>query len=160
MQVRTCIIFCALIFSSVLEAGEAVSISKHELLYNARVFEARDRGDLARLALEKLTAARPDSPEALLELGELNLRIPDMRAAEEVLSRLNKRFPGSAATRTFAIEYRFATRDRLQLASLRRLIQLGRAAEAQRELDRLFPEGAPGGMLSIEYYRMLASTPV
>ncbi|WP_198683628.1 cellulose synthase subunit BcsC-related outer membrane protein [Peristeroidobacter agariperforans] len=128
-------------------------------MHNARVWETRDRGDLARLALEKLASARPDSPEVLLELGELNLRLSDIRAAEHVLERLNRRFPASAFATTFAIEYRFATRDRLQLASVARLIQTGHGEEARRQLDQLFPNGAPGGMLSTEYYRLLAGTP-
>ena len=159
MQARIFIALCALIAGGVVEAQKSLPLAQDELLRRARVWEVRDRGDLARLALEKLTAARPDSPEALLELGELNLRLPDMRAAEQVLSLLNKRFPGSTAARTFAIEYRFATRDRLQLASIRRLIQMGRETQARTELDRVFPEGAPGGMLGIDYYRLLASTP-
>ena len=148
-----------LIVGGVLHGQQFSPPAQNELLRRARVWEVHDRGDLARLALQKLTAARPDSVDALLELGELNLRLPDMRAAEQVLSSLKQRFPGSAAARTFEIEYRFATRDRLQLASVRRLIQMGRATEARKELDRLFPEGAPGGMLGIEYYRFLASTP-
>jgi cellulose synthase operon protein C len=159
MQTRILIAFCWVIVSSALEAQEPLPLAQDELLHRARVWEVRDRGDLARLALEKLAAARPGSTEALLELGELHLRLADIRAAEQVLSVLNQRFPGSEAARTFAIEYRFATRDRLQLASIRRLIQVGRETQARKELDRLFPEGAPGGMLSIEYYRILASTP-
>ena len=159
MQARLLIALCALIASSVLEAQKSLPLAQDELLRRARVWEVHDRGDLARLALEKLTAARPDSTEALLELGELNLRLPDMRAAQQVLSLLNRRFPGSAAAQIFAIEYRFATRDRLQLASIRRLVQMGRESQARKELDRLFPDGAPGGLLGIEYYRLLASTP-
>lgn len=159
MQARIVIALCALIASSVLEAQESLPLVQDELMHRARVWEARDRGDLARRELEKLAAAQPGSADALLELGELNLRLADMRAAEQVLSLLNKRFPGSPEARTFAIEYRFASRDRLQLASVRRLIQMGQEAQARQELDRLFPEGAPGGMLGIEYYRFLASTP-
>lgn len=160
MQARALVIVCAnLLAGAVLAAQQPLPLVQEELMRSARTWEAHDRGDLARLALEKLAAARPDSAEALLELGELNLRMPDIAAAEKVLQRLNTRFPGSQAARTFATEYRLATRDRLQLASIQRLVQVQRLVEARSELDRVFPEGAPGGMLSIEYYRLSASTP-
>lgn len=159
MQARALLASCTLLASSMLVAQESLPTAGDELLHNARVWEARDRADLARLALEKHAAARPDSPEALLELGELNLRMSDMRAAGQVLERLNARFPGSSQARTFAVEHRFATRDRLQLASVARLIQTGREEEARQQLDELFPGGAPGGMLSTEYYKLLAGTP-
>jgi Tfp pilus assembly protein PilF len=140
-------------------AQPALPLAHEELLHSARTWEARERGDLAILALQKLVAARPDSSDALLELGELYLRLPDIAAAGRVRELLEHRFKGSTAAKTFEIEYRFATRDRLQLASLQRLRQLDRGAQLRSELQRLFPAGAPGGMLSIEYYRLLANTP-
>src|SRR5882724_2430483 len=93
--------------------------AEQELIHNARFWEARGRGDLARLALKKLVAARPDSPEALLELGELDLRLNEFADAAQVASELARRFKGSASAREFATEYRIATRDRLQFASIR-----------------------------------------
>jgi len=129
------------------------------LLHSARLWEARQRGDLAQLALKKLVAARPDSAQALLELGELDLRIRDYQDAAQVVDQLVQRFPGSATERTFALEYRIATRDRVQLASIRRLIELKRTGEARAALDRLFVGGVPAGALGIEYYELLAATP-
>jgi predicted Zn-dependent protease len=129
------------------------------LLHSARLWEARQRGDLAQLALKKLVAARPDSAEALLELGELDLRIRDYQDAAQVVDQFVQRFAGSASERTFALEYRIATRDRVQLASIRRLIELKRTAEARAALDRLFVGAVPTGALGIEYYELLAATP-
>src|SRR5215510_8439010 len=86
-------------------------LASDALMHSARTWEAHDRGDLARLALEKLVAARPDSPEVLLELGELHLRMADMAAAERVLRTFEARFKQSPQARTFATEYRLATRD-------------------------------------------------
>src|SRR5687768_4009753 len=123
------------------------------------MWEARHRGDLARLALEKLVTARPDSPDALLELGELNLRMSDFVAAERVLLQLEQRFKDSAATRSMRTRYRLSTRDRLQWLAVQRLAQLERGREVRRELDRLFPEGAPEGPVGIEYFQLLAGTP-
>jgi tetratricopeptide (TPR) repeat protein len=129
------------------------------LLHSARLWEARQRGDLAQLALKKLVAARPDSAQALLELGELDLRIHDYQDAAQVVDQFVQRFAGSATERTFALEYRIATRDRVQLASIRRLIELKRTTEARAALDRLFVAGVPTGALGIEYYELLAAMP-
>jgi predicted Zn-dependent protease len=134
-------------------------LANQELIHNARFWEAHDRDDLAQLALKKLVAARPDLPEALLELGELDLRLNDFAAAREVESELARRFPGSESARDFATEVRVATRDRLELASIRRLIEIGRTSEARAQLKRVFPQGPPGGALGIDYYLLLAQTP-
>jgi predicted Zn-dependent protease len=128
------------------------------LLHSARLWEARQRGDLAQLALKKLVAARPDSPQALIELGELDLRIRDYADAAEVVQQLDQRFAGTPADRNFTLEYRIATRDRVQLASIHRLIELRRTAEARAALDQLFAAGVPTGDLGIEYYELLAAT--
>lgn len=135
------------------------SIAGDELLRSARLWESRQRGDLARLALEKLVSTRPDSPDALLELGELHLRMSDFVAADHVLRTLEKRFPGSAPTRSMSTQYRLATRDRLQWLSVQRLAQLDKGEDVRRELKRLFPDGAPVGSIAIDYYRLLARTP-
>ena len=135
------------------------TIAGDELLQSARLWELRQRGDLARLALEKLVTARADSAEALLESGELNLRMSDFAAADEVLRRLEQRFAKSAATRSMGLQYRLATRDRLQWLAVQRLAQLDQGEKVRRELRRLFPDGAPEGSIAIEYYRLLAVTP-
>ena len=158
MSWRPLIVACALAVGTA-SAQSTLPLAQDELLLNARVWEARDRGDLAKLALEKLVAARPDSPAALVELGELHLRMAEIPAAQRVLAELETRFPNSPEAKTFATELRFATRDRLALASVQRLIQVDRGADARSELNKLFPDGAPGGALGIEYFRLLASTP-
>src|SRR5262245_59160247 len=104
---------CAATLAGPLFAAESPTPASDALLHSARMWEARDRGDLARLALEKLVAARPDSPEILLALGELNLRMVDVPAAARVLETLQRRFPQSESTRAFATQYRLATRERL-----------------------------------------------
>jgi thioredoxin-like negative regulator of GroEL len=135
------------------------SIANDELLQSARMWEARQRGDLARLALEKLVTTRPDAPDALLELGELNLRMSDFAGAERALAQLEQRFKDSPATRSMRTRYRLATRDRLQWLAVQRLAQLGKGREVRRELDRLFPQGPPEGPVGIEYFQLLAGTP-
>jgi predicted Zn-dependent protease len=129
------------------------------LIHSARLWEIRDRGDLAQLALQKLIAARPDSPQALVELGELDIRIGELGGAAQVLSQLQRRFKDSQAARDFEIEYRLSTRDRLQLALVRRMIQMGKARQALESLRALFPNAVPDNAIGAEYYRILARTP-
>lgn len=151
-------IACLLLLGRFANAAEP-SIANEELLRSAWLWEARQRGDLARLALEKLVTTRPDSPDALLELGELDLRLADFAAADRVLQQLEQRFHDSPAARSMKVQYRLATRDRLQWLSVQRLAQLGEGDKVRQELDRLFPQGAPAGGIGIEYYRLLATSP-
>jgi hypothetical protein len=159
--VRSLILLAGLLGFAALSRGAdaALPIANETLLHSAHVWEAHDRGDLARLALEKLVAARPDKAEFLQMQGELCLRMNDMDCAQDVLDRLSRDHAGEGAARSFAAAYRLATTDRLAYASVRRLVQLDRGAEAKAALDKLLPEGAPGGFASLEYYRLLAATP-
>ena len=157
---RSLIIFCnAFLAAAAVAQGVEGSSASQALLHNARFWEAHDRGDLAQLALGKLVAARPNSPQGLLELGELDLRLGNVGEAAQVLNQIDARFKGTPAARDFELEYRLATRERVQLASIKRLIELHRGAQARAALDSLFPDGAPDAALGIEYYRLLAGTP-
>ena len=140
-------------------APSVLPVANATLLHSARAWEVRGRGDLARLALEKLIAARPDAPEFLALLGELCLRMGDAACARGVLARLQAEHPRSAPAADFAVAYRIATVDRLPLASVRRLLETGQSAAALAALRRLFPDGAPRGALGVEYYQLLARTP-
>src|SRR5580658_4170737 len=135
---------CALAVGAAAVGGEAAWPPADEaLIHSARLWEVHDRGDLAQLALQKLIAARPDSPQAMVELGELDIRIGELAGAAQVLAQLQQRFKDSPAARDFDTEYRLATRDRLQLALVRRLIQMGKGKEAMASLRMLFPGGIP-----------------
>ena len=150
----------ALVFCVAAAAEQGVlSSPEAQLIHSARFWEAHDRGDLAQAALKKLVAARPNSPETLLQLGELDLRINQFADAAQADSELTRRFGGSPLAREFTTEYRFATRDRLQLASVRRLMELRHTAEARAALDRLFPGTPPREALGIDYYTLLSSAP-
>jgi predicted Zn-dependent protease len=157
---RALILACALLVC-VLQGAQAAAwpAANEALLHSSRFWEAHQRADLALLALKKLIAARPDSPEALMELGELDLRINDFAAAAQVESELTRRFKGSSAAHDFATEYRVATRDRLQLASIRRQVDIGQTQRVPEALARLFPEGPPNGAIGIDYYLLLGGVP-
>lgn len=150
----------ALLFAGSMPLAAAELPSPNdELLYSARLWEARDRGDLAVLALEKLSLARPDDADVLRRLGELQLRIGDAAGAGRTLERLQRLHGKSAAAATLAEAYRFGTRDRLRMASVKRLVEMDRGGDALQALQALFPQGAPDGDLGLEYNRYLAHTP-
>jgi tetratricopeptide (TPR) repeat protein len=137
----------------------AVDPTADELRRQARAWEARDRADLARQSLEKLVALRSAQAGDLLLLGEMDLQQSDLTAAQQVLMRLRQEFPTSAEVQTLATEVRVASQDRLGLASVHRLVQVGRGEQIGAALRHVFPDGAPNGILGIEYFELLAAAP-
>ena len=126
------------------------------LLHSALAWEARDRDDLARLALEKFIAARPDRGDVVEQLGELHLRNRDFTAARTVLRNLQTAHRGSESLHSFSIALRLATTDRLKVAGIRRLLDLQRWSQARSQLQALLPDGPPSGAAGIEYYGLLS----
>ncbi|MDP3856336.1 MAG: cellulose synthase subunit BcsC-related outer membrane protein [Stagnimonas sp.] len=133
-------------------SGAAVN----ELLTSARAWEAHGRADLARIALNKLLVAAPDHPEGLLQLGLLELGANQMEAANSALQKLRASHPDDRRVRELEDAQRIATQDRLRMANVRRMLQSGEIDAAMQGMRELFPDGAPGGLLGIEYYRALA----
>jgi Cellulose synthase operon protein C C-terminus (BCSC_C) len=130
-----------------------------DLRGSARAWEARDRTDLARQALTKLASMRSVRADDLLLLAELDLDQSDLAAARSLLDRLNKDFPESSESHTLATELRVTTNDRLGLASIHRQAQIGQTQEIRSALRRVYPDGAPNGILGIDYYELLAAAP-
>lgn len=129
------------------------------LLAAARMWDGKQRGDLARQMLEKYLLARPDSAEALFMLGELELRSNQPERAQALLERLRQRHPQAPETRDLALLLRLYGQERQALAQARLFARAGQYNAALAELRRLFPEGPPPGELALEYYRVLAQTP-
>lgn len=128
-----------------------------ELLSSARLWQAKNRPDLARLALEKLLLVYPNQPDALLELGELEIRSARADVAGRLLQQAKAANPGERRTIQLDDLYRVATKDRLRMATISRLQQSGKSDEAVKELRALFPNGPPVGQLGLQYYRVIAS---
>lgn len=139
--------------STVNDAG------RNELLQSARLWEVRHRDDLAAAALEKLLLIEPNNADTLLAVGLLRIRENKMEAANKLVQRLQKAQPDSVAARQLADAYRVATRDRLKMATVRRLAQSGKSADAIKALRELFPHGAPTAELGVEYYRLIGQSP-
>jgi predicted Zn-dependent protease len=153
-------ILCALslglsLITSAAQAAEPADPAVRELLSSARLWEVRNRPDLARLALEKLLLAYPDQPDALLQLGLLEIRSAHADVVAKLLARAKAAHAGDLQTQQFDDAYRIATRDHLRMATIGRLQQLGKSDEAVRELRALFPNGPPVGQFGLDYYRVI-----
>ena len=137
----------------------AVEPAGEALLRSARMWEIRNRPDLQRLALEKYLLAHPDDAQALHALGQLEIRSARFDVATRLIEQLKAADAQSRVARDLADAYRLATRDRLQMATVHRLIQLERYDDAVTALRQLFPQGAPGGEIGIDYYNVIDSAP-
>ncbi|MGH8506314.1 MAG: cellulose synthase subunit BcsC-related outer membrane protein, partial [Stenotrophobium sp.] len=135
----------------------ALPSGEKELLESARMWQARNHPEYARLALEKLLLAQPANLRALLMLGDLEIRSNHMDVARRLLQRLQENPANARAARQLADSYRLATKNRLQMANVHRLAEVGRYPEALAALRKLFPDGPPDGEAGIEYYKIIGS---
>ncbi|WP_028008570.1 cellulose biosynthesis protein BcsC [Solimonas flava] len=126
---------------------------------SAWVWEAHGRGDLALDSLTKLQRSRPDDLDIALQMGLLELRSGRFEDANRRLAAMRAQAPDAAATHELDTAYRVLTRDRIKLASIRRLLEISEYEQALAALRELFPDGPPGHDLGIEYYRVIGRTP-
>jgi tetratricopeptide (TPR) repeat protein len=126
---------------------------------SARVWLARNRPDLARVALQKALLLKKNDAQARLLLGELELKTNHPQEAYKQLVQLQQQFPAARATKQLSEDYRIATHDREAMAKIRLQARAGQGAAAFRQMQQLFPYGVPPGALGIEYYRLMAEQP-
>ena len=138
--------------ATVLAATDPIAV----LLDSARQWEVEQRPDLARLALEKLLRSEPGHPEASRRLVLLEIRSGRFDAARKVAVDLQQKHPQHPAVAELSVALRLATKDRLQLATARRLYETQRFDEAAQAMRQLFPDGPPPGDYGLEYWRVLA----
>ncbi len=139
-------------------AAPTVNAELARLLSSARMWQAKNRDDLARAALDKILTIEPQQPDALLLLAQIELRSNRPAEAQRMLQRLRQHHPKHPATRELEDTYRIATQDKREMATVRMLARGGNEKEALERLQRLFPDGPPEGELALDYYRILAGT--
>ena len=140
----------------------------NELLRNAAMWQAQGRDDKLRVVLEKLLAIDQRQPQALLLMGELELREGRPAQAQRLLNQLQSASTaqagqaGTAATQTAAQSaaelqtlLRVYTRDLPRLQQLRLLLRGGNQARAKELARELFPEGRAPGALGREFASLL-----
>ncbi len=160
MQLRPIPLTFALILAGLLSAPALASPNNSasaDVLRSARLWEAKDRTDLARVMLEKLLAIEPGS-EVLFMLGSIELRSGNTKLAGEYLRRLEQHYPQHSNTLALRSLYRVNTTEKQALANARLMARAGNTAEAAKIMRRLFPEGPPPGELSLEYYQLVSNT--
>lgn len=138
--------------ANALAATDPVAV----LLDSARQWEMEQRPDLARLALEKLLRSQPGHPEASRRLVLLEIRSGRFDDARKVMAELEQKRPSHPAVAELSAALRLATKDRLRLATARRLYETQRFEEAAQTMRELFPEGPPPGEHGLEYWRVIA----
>lgn len=131
------------------------------LLSQVRTGESTNKYDLVQQSLYRLEKIDPDNPQVLAARLRLALRQGDIPKAQMLLEQLKKVAPDSAATRESAVGLTLMSSDgRQQLQQARLLATSGRLAEAKSAYDALFGGVFPDANTALEYWRLLARTPV
>lgn len=138
--------------------ADAPSPQMKQLLDSARVWQAKNRPDMARGIVEKVLLIDPTQPDALALLGQIELSSNRPVEAGKVLQQLQKLDPRHPATLELADAYRLATTDKTALAQARLAMRAGQSAEAWQKMQALFPRGAPAGALASDYYRAMSAS--
>jgi tetratricopeptide (TPR) repeat protein len=128
-----------------------------ELMRSAYYWQARSRPDITRTVLEKVLNVRTDHPQALLLLGEIELRGDHPDAARLLLDRLGRITPQASEATELRQLMRLYTQQRSSLEQLRQLRHAGRSAAALALARQLFPDGRPPGALAAEFGPLIGS---
>lgn len=134
------------------------------LLERARLWDDRNRPQLARETLEKLLRAAPEHPEALAALARVEARADRPVMARAALERLRKIAPDHPAITGIEMQLRLNGPDRNKLEQIRQIAkqsrQQDRADLRQKALMAyrdLFAGARPEGDLALEYWQFVAA---
>lgn len=162
VKARTCVMLLALggvpAALCAQTAARPPSPQMQQLLDSARVWQAKNRPDMARGIVEKALLSDPTQPDALGLLGQIDIASNQVAAAGKILAQLRQLYPNHPATLQLADAYRLATTDKTALAEARLLARSGKSDEAWQKMQALFPRGAPDGALAQDYYRVMAGS--
>ncbi|MFC4527012.1 BCSC C-terminal domain-containing protein [Dyella halodurans] len=140
-------------------AQTAPSPPMKQLLDSARVWQSKNRPDMARGIVAKALLIDPTQPDALALMGEVELSSNRPAEAAKLLQKLQALAPNHPATLELADAYRLATSDKMALAQALLLAHSGKPEEGWQQMQALFPHGAPRGALADSYYRVMAGAP-
>ncbi len=129
------------------------------LLNRARLWEGRNRPDLAREALDKLFRVAPGHPDGLAELALLEAQTGQPEAARKALAQLRRVQPDHPAVPQIESLLRATGSDKGRLRQARQLARAGKTEAALAAFRTLYPGGPPAGDLAMEYWQLVAETP-
>ncbi len=126
-----------------------------QLIDSARMWSNKYRNDIALQLVQKALLISPDDPNALFELGQIQIRSNQFDDASHLLFRLQTLYPQAAQTRELKYEYLYATSWKPSLDQIAGLIHKDQTALAVQKLQALFSDGPPTGDLAADYYSIL-----
>lgn len=129
------------------------------LLSQARLWEGRNRNDLARDALGKVFRLQPDQPDALVLLARIQADEGDADGARKTIARLAAVAPGHSELARLNNLLRLSGGDKSRLRQARMLAKSGRTDAAISAFRSLYPDGPPTPELALEYWQLVAATP-
>lgn len=132
--------------------------TREALLAQARLWQERDRDDLAREVLAKLLRVFPDDPDGVAQLAYIERRAGQPQAARQGLERLRALSPEHPDIARLETLFRLDGVDQPRLAQARALAREGQPAQALAVLRELYPVGPPTGDLALEYWKLVADT--
>ncbi|WP_199100231.1 cellulose biosynthesis protein BcsC [Dyella sp. ASV21] len=138
--------------------AQAADTQVKPLLDSARMWQAKNRPDMARGIVQKALLIAPGQPDALALMGQIELDSNRPAEAGKLLQQLQQQYPNHPATLGLADAYRLATTDKMALAQVRLQARTGKDDEAWRRMQALVPRGSPQGALAQDYYRVWAGS--
>lgn len=133
------------------------------LLERARLWDDRNRPQLARETLEKLFRFAPDHPDGLAALAGIEARAERPVMARAALDKLRRIQPGHPAIPGIELQLRLAGPDRHRLEQTRQLARQSRLdgrrdqrPKALAAYRALFGDAVPDGDLALEYWQLVA----
>lgn len=129
------------------------------LLDQARLWEIRQRPDLARQVLDKLFRVEENNPEGIALLARIELAAEQRALAENQLARLRLLHPNSNEIGRLETLLRLSGPDKDKLRQARLLARSGRTLAALAAFKDIYPDGPPSGDLALEYWQTAAALP-
>ena len=131
-----------------------------EILFDQSQFwEQRQRGDLARLSLERILNSNPTNSRALHALGISHVKEGDIERGKQIRNRLAALNPPQAYITSLNAELKNRNFDQKRLKRARKLQQAGQTKQAIKEYEQLFLGKEPIGPVAVEFYHTLSSMP-
>lgn len=146
------------LLAALLPAGVHAS-PVDEVLDNARHWQARNQPELMRQAVFKALSVDPGNAEALLMQAQFDLKAGNRSLAEKRLALLQRLHPFSPSLRQLEALLRLEQGEGRLFSAAQSMARSARVEEAVAIARRVFPEGPPGGDLSLQYYQILSASP-
>jgi Tfp pilus assembly protein PilF len=130
----------------------------HQLIDQARYWQAKKRDDLAADVWRKILRADPNHPLALVQLGAIEARTGNTKDAEELYKRAAALAPPAAGLAELETALKVQRAAPSVLAEARKQAQAGKAEQAVKDYRGILGDTKPAGQFGLEYYQTLGAT--